>query len=86
MRHLGYLQDLTDTSGRKSAADLLDLLLRVPQTFASGSVADRFCRALAELAVKVQITHAVDPCRGRVLVCCALPNISSRHAVSAVSW
>ncbi len=47
------VQDLTDASGRKAAADLLHVLLRAPQTFEGGATADGFCNALAELTVKV---------------------------------
>ena len=46
-------QDLTDAAGRKAAADLLDVLLRAPETFRCGASDDRLNTALAELAKKV---------------------------------
>ena len=46
-------QDLTDAAGRKAAADLLDVLLRAPETFHCGASDDRLMAALAELAKKV---------------------------------
>ena len=46
-------QDLTDAAGRKAAADLLDVLLRAPETFRHGASDDRLIAALAELAKKV---------------------------------
>jgi len=46
-------QDLTDAAGRKAAADLLDVLLRAPETFCCAASNDRLMAALAELAKKV---------------------------------
>ena len=51
------MQDLTDASGRKAAADILAALLRSPDTFGSGAVGGgdaRWGEALAELTAKVR--------------------------------
>ena len=50
------MQDLTDASGRKAAADILAALLRSPETFGCGTSGGsdmRWGEALAELTAKV---------------------------------
>ena len=51
-------QDLTDAAGRKAAADLLDVLLRAPETLCCGASDDRLMVALAELAKKVRVASS----------------------------